>query len=100
MIPADADFESKIEHPLFPVVLGTDYSVCILQTIGKNCNVYVENTVKNRNVSGSKKSEETRGSTKNVSYAEMVKRGKSSKDESTARETKVQQKRRMYGKRK
>jgi hypothetical protein len=25
MIPADADFESTIERPLFPVVLGTDY---------------------------------------------------------------------------
>jgi hypothetical protein len=39
MIPADADFESTIEPPLFPVELGTDYSVCVLQTTGKNCNV-------------------------------------------------------------
>jgi hypothetical protein len=40
----------------------------------------VENTTENRNVSENEKSTKTRGTMKNVSYTEIVKKGKLSND--------------------
>lgn len=70
------------------IVMGYTHIDTILLDPSYPLKERVENTDQNRKVSGDEKSIETRGTTRNMTYADIVKKGKLSNDKIDSKKSK------------